>query len=471
MTRHFAAKRIFSLTLALIVFFSIFGSIGSKSAKAAAYPEVDCPAAAAVDLQSGTILYEKNIDDRIFPASTTKILTALVILDRRDLSEIVTVGDEIRKGGITSNSSLMDLEVGDIITVEELLYGMMLLSGNDAAASLAVSTAGSIEAFVDMMNEKAAEIGMANTHFVTPHGIHNEEHYTTVRDMATLTVYAMKNETFRRIVATAVHSSEKTKKNGEKVSTEIRNTNMLAQKTDKFGNVNPNYYSGTIGIKTGTTIYAKGCLVAAAQRNGREAAVFIFGDDSEGYNARWNYAEDMLDYALDNFTNYSLSELLSDCEISFPVKHASEKDSNGGVLDCEFGDIDAMYFSLPRDWDGSGSLTAEPTFNTGITAPLYKGDMVGTAKISLGDIVIYDGEIYASRDIYEEGYGAIPYGPVSVIDQIEVDQIDLNVDEDSTMIMLWWLILPAALIIYLIVRIFTIKKSLYSKHIHKRRRH
>lgn len=458
--------RILSLFIALILLFQF-----PVSAFAAEEPTVSCQAAAAVDLDTGTLLFEKNAQERVFPASTTKVITALIILENRDLSDTIEVGSEIREGGITTNSSLMYLEKGDKITVEELLYGLMLVSGNDAAATLAVSTAGSISAFADMMNEKAQELGMTNTHFVTPHGIHNEEHYSTAEDMAKLTVAAMQNETFRRIVSTKTHDSVKINSKGTTVTTELRNTNNLLHTLDKNGNANPYYYAGTTGIKTGYTIYAKYCLISSAERNGRHVAALLFADGSENSGAqRWKDAAAILDYALNNYENYSLAALAAKAEITLNVWHAAEKDSEGGLLSCDFGDLEDKKYSLPKDLDTSSGITAEPSFNQGIMAPLFTGDEVGTAKLLLNGEVIYEGAVYASRDVYEEGFETAANGPVTIIDQLQVEEINLEVDEEETKLMLWWLLLPAALLIYLIVRYFTIRPAMRKKYLKRTRR-
>ncbi len=458
--------RILSFFIAIILMFQL-----PVFAFAAEEPTVSCKAAAAVDLDTGTLLFEKNAQERVFPASTTKVITALIIIENRDLSDSIKVGPEIRQGGITTNSSLMHLEKGDTITVEELLYGLMLVSGNDAAATLAVSTAGSVSAFADMMNEKAQELGMTNTHFVTPHGIHNEEHYSTAEDMAKLTVAAMQNETFRRIVSTKTHDSVKINSKGKTVTTELRNTNNLLHTLDKNGNSNPYYYAGATGIKTGYTIYAKYCLIASAERNGRHVAALLFADGSENSGAkRWNDAAEILDYSLNNFENHKLSSLAAKAEMTLNVWHAAEKDSEGGLLSCDFGDLEDKQYSLPKELDTSSGISVETSFNQGIMAPLFMGDQVGTAKLLLNGEVIYEGAIYAARDVYEEGYETASNGPVTIIDQLQVEEINLEVDEEETKLMLWWLLLPAALLIYLIIRYFAIRPAMRKKYLTKTKR-
>ena len=336
-------KKIFAFMIMLAVLLS------PLSTYAATAPEVGCEAAIAIDLDSGAVLFEKDADKKIFPASTTKILTAIIIIENRGLSENVTVGQEIRQGGITDKSSLMGLQKGDVLTVETLLYGMMLVSGNDAAATLAVSTAGSIEDFSAMMNEKAIDLGMSSSHFITPHGLHKDDHYTTARDMAILTRYAMKNETFRQIVSTSSYTIYKTDSSGKEKTETIRNTNMLIQPYDKAGNTNPYYYDGTTGIKTGLTPNAGGCIVASAEREGRSVAALIFGDNSDNNTARWRYAASMLDYAITGFSNYDVYSLTKDLTADLEVRHASLSDPGGGVLKCELRPTDNELLTISKD--------------------------------------------------------------------------------------------------------------------------
>ena len=147
---------------------------------------------------------------QVYPASTTKIMTCVLALENSDLSETVTLGEEIKQ--ISGDSSTADLIVGEEMSMEDMLYGLMLSSGNDAANAIAVHVAGSIEAFVGMMNQKAAELGMNGTHYANAHGLHAEDHYTTLADMQLLLMHAYQNETFRTIVSTYEHTVAPTNK-------------------------------------------------------------------------------------------------------------------------------------------------------------------------------------------------------------------------------------------------------------------
>ena len=163
--------------------------------------EVDAKAAILIDMNTGRTVYEKNIDERIYPASLTKIMTCLLALENGNLSDIVTI-DEGAFAGLDGNSSTAGLQVGEQLTFNDLLYCLMISSGNEAANAVAEHIAGSIPDFVRMMNERAYELGCTGTHFANPHGLHDEEHYTTVRDLVAITLAALKSDNFRTITNT-----------------------------------------------------------------------------------------------------------------------------------------------------------------------------------------------------------------------------------------------------------------------------
>ncbi|MDE6412157.1 MAG: D-alanyl-D-alanine carboxypeptidase, partial [Clostridia bacterium] len=195
-----------------------------------------------VEVSSRRFLSELNADKKLPMASTTKIMTALVILEEDDLDEVVTVPKEAEG---TEGSSVY-LKAGEEITVRELLYGLMLRSGNDCAVTLALHHSGSVKNFARAMNEKAASLGAENSHFTNPHGLPDEEHYTTARDLALITAAAMENESFREIVSTKFYKPRSWK-----------NKNKMLWNFD-----------GAIGVKTGFTVRAGRCLVSAAERDG-----------------------------------------------------------------------------------------------------------------------------------------------------------------------------------------------------------
>ena len=192
-------KRLRAALTAAVLMLGMFPALPLRAY--GAVEDISAAAAIAYEPVTGTVLYEKNADKRMLVASTTKIMTALIVLENCALEEPVTV--TMQDAAVEGSS--MYLKPGEYYTVEDVLYGLLLASGNDAAAALAEHTAGSIEGFAALMNDKCAELGLQNTHFVNPHGLDDEEHYSSARDLALITAAAMENETFRTIFSTEAH--------------------------------------------------------------------------------------------------------------------------------------------------------------------------------------------------------------------------------------------------------------------------
>jgi D-alanyl-D-alanine carboxypeptidase (penicillin-binding protein 5/6) len=237
-------------------------------------PSISAEGAILIDASDGSVLYGKNADEKLYPASTTKIMTALValeILDEigADLDSYVIAPKE----AVGVEGSSIYLKENEKISMEELLYGMMLQSGNDAAVAVAICTGGTLEAFVERMNKKAQELGCTSTNFLNPNGLFDENHYTTARDLSLISMEAMKNESFREIVGAATWSSKESGRS-------FQNKNKTVYQ-----------YEGATGVKIGYTKLSGRTLVASAQRDGKELIAVVL-------NAP-NWFEDayrMLDY-------------------------------------------------------------------------------------------------------------------------------------------------------------------------------
>lgn len=238
------------------------------------------------DRISKSMIIGKNEDVKSAMASTTKIMTTIVILEKADLNEKVTVS---AKAGGTGGSRL-GLKRGDKTSVRDLLYGLMLRSGNDAAVALAEHVGGSVKGFAELMNEKAIELGLTNTHFVTPHGLDDANHYTTASELAKLTDYAMDNETFAKIVGT---KSTTIYINNQ--SRQINNTNEL------LGVLN-----GVVGVKTGFTNNAGRCLVTETKRNNMDIITIVLGADTK--KDRTKDSVNLIEYTFSKYKMYNLEE-------------------------------------------------------------------------------------------------------------------------------------------------------------------
>lgn len=258
------------------------------SVSALAAPETGASSVILIHADSGQVLYERNADAKMLIASTTKIMTAIVVLENCALDETVVPGAE--SAGVEGSS--MYLRAGESYTVEELLYGMMLVSGNDAATALALHTAGSVEAFAGLMNEKAAELGMTSSSFKNPHGLDEDGHYSTARDMAKLAAYCMANEDFARIVGTKIYTV--------KDQTYCNHNRLLSS------------YDGCIGVKTGYTSAAGRSLVSCAERGDARYICVTLGDRND-----WEDHAALYDWA---FSAYKCVRVISpETEYSVPV--------------------------------------------------------------------------------------------------------------------------------------------------------
>ncbi len=206
---------------------------------------VDAPVALLMDSASGKILYERNAREKRFPASTTKIMTAILALENRKLTDTATVSENA-VSTIPYSYTIANLQIGEVLNYEQLLLVLMLPSANDAATVIAEDIGGSVEGFASMMNQKAREIGCENTNFVNANGIHHENHYTTAYDLALIGQYAMKNEQFRKIVSSVKYTLPTTEKY-DKEDRIFTNNNRLINSNSS------NYYQYATGIKTGYT--------------------------------------------------------------------------------------------------------------------------------------------------------------------------------------------------------------------------
>lgn len=235
--------------LLLTVTLLIFCFSGSVSADGSAL-SVSAKAAILIEAESGDVIFEKNADRRLPQASTTKIMTGIIAIERLEMSQTVTITE--KSVGIEGSS--IYLCAGEKLTVGELIYALLLESANDAAVALAIEISGSVSAFADLMNEKAEELGLSETHFMNPSGLGADGHYTSARDLAALTAYALKNPVFREIVSTKRYVIPLCGDTGSRV---LLNHNKLLR-----------LYDGAIGVKTGYTKESGRCLVSAAERDG-----------------------------------------------------------------------------------------------------------------------------------------------------------------------------------------------------------
>lgn len=322
------------------------------------------------DRISKSMIIGKNEDVKSAMASTTKIMTSIVILEKADLGEMVTVS---AKAGGTGGSRL-GLKRGDKASVRDLLYGLMLRSGNDAAVALAEHVGGSVKEFAELMNEKASELGLTNTHFVTPHGLDDANHYTTALELAKLTDYAMDNETFAKIVGT---KSTTIYINNQ--SRQINNTNEL------LGVLN-----GVVGVKTGFTNNAGRCLVTETKRNNMDIITIVLGADTK--KDRTKDSVNLIEYTFSKYKMYNVEEQI--IEEFNKWKNINEKrilitkgkQSNPKLA---LGAIEKAIIPICDDDKIEYSINAL----TEVEAPVEQWNVMGTLTVKL------NGEILENIDI------------------------------------------------------------------------
>ena len=450
-------KKFVCTLLAMLMFLGC-----SASALAAFDPEtseLSTKYVVLMEANSGAILYEKNADETAYPASTTKIMTAIVALENGDLEQEVTVGEEVWRG-FGEKSSLMGLSERETVTLRDLLYGLMLVSGNDAAAAIAVHIGGSISGFADMMNAKAAAIGMTGSHFVNPHGVHKEDAHNTVtaRDMAVLTRYCLtqspKSQDFRAIVKRGSYDVAATNRNSS--GYHLENSNKLVYTRESNKDKESFEYSGAIGVKTGDTNAAKRCLVAAAERDTITlVAVLLYDEDNDN---RFRVAADLFDYGFSNCATLSAQDLGLPATAEVVVKNCSFDDAQGGMLelsvDLSGKQITGLKSRLEQIKNDVSNISTTVTTNGELTAPVEEGASVATVAYQYNGETLFTADAYATRSVMAMSGGVVTT-PDGANDLMEANMRSTN---PGSPWLFWILVIVAILIIIFIIRLLLLRR-------------
>lgn len=299
-------KKFLSLLMCLVITVTAAGMFPIEALAAPDWPEgpaVAAEGACLIDANTGTILYSKNMDEPFFPASITKIMTALIVIETTPLDETVTFSREA-VFNVEPGSSSLGMDVGDQLSVEDCLYGLLLKSANEVGNALAEHVAGSVEDFAVMMNERAKELGCTNTNFANPHGLNNPEHKVSAHDMALIAAAAFSNETFVRIDSTRSYHVPPTKRNPDGIY--VSCGHRMLKKNDAM------YYPGIIGGKTGYTSLAGNTLVTCAERNGLKLVSVVMKDTNPSH---YEDTKNLLDFGFANFQAVNVSQ--NDTSYSF----------------------------------------------------------------------------------------------------------------------------------------------------------
>lgn len=343
-------------------------------------PIINARHAIIYDRNSKEAIYSKNISEKCKMASTTKIMTAIVVIENTNLTDLVEVSSKASSTG----GSRLGLSKLDKITVEHLLYGLMLKSGNDAAVALAENTGGNVKNFVSMMNSKAKILGLLNTNFVTPHGLDNENHYTTALDLAILTDYALKNDIFSKIVKTKNYTVliNNNPKN-------ISNTNELLGTFD-----------GIYGVKTGFTNGANRCLVTACKRGNLDFICIVLGCDTK--KDRTKDTIKLLSYAFNNFTLINLKDIAMNKFNTWKTSHQNSFFINKGksqILNLYLDENDIPFSNIALENTKKEKIDYEILFNSYYKAPLKKNTQIGILALYIDGREYYSIKILNSNEI------------------------------------------------------------------------
>lgn len=385
--------------------------LGKMDVKAADYwpdaPETLSPSVILMEESTGTILYEKNMDEAHYPASITKIMTTLLALENGNLSDMVTFSDDAINN---TEGSGIARDYGEQMTLEQCLYGVMLESANECAYAVAEHVGGTVENFVDMMNAKAKELGCTNTHFANPHGLQDENHYTTAHDMALIAQAAYQNETFRIIIGTKMYTIPPTNKHAEE--TVLRNHHdMLCT----YHNANRKYlYPYCVGGKTGYTATANSTLVTYAEKDGMTLICVVMNTQSPN---QFIDTVNLFDYAFDNFQVLNVSENDTDYSAEATVDNGNlnniapfvELDKDAVIVlpkTAEFSDTSSSVEYNDSDPEIAGSITYT-----------YAGRNVGKADIKTTGVVVegyaFDNE--STEEEEQEAVSTVQVKPIVVV--------------------------------------------------------
>lgn len=339
-------------------------------------PNITAGAAILIDNRTNKVLYNKNENEKMYPASTTKIMTAILTLENCDLNETVTASYDAVMS-IPNGYSSANIQIGEQLTVEQLLQTLLVHSANDAANILAEHVGGSIDSFISMMNTKLNELNLDNSHFTNAYGKHDEDHYTTAHDLAFLLQYCLKNESFRKIAGSASCAIPATNKSSSRL---YHSTNELLISNNK------NYYQYLTSGKTGYTSQAKECLVSSAYKDDLELICVVLGSSN-----RFGETRKLYEYG---FSNYLIKNIVNQNDIATQIE-ISNGTKNTRNLDLMTKD---SISALVKNSEQTLKPEPEIILNDNISAPITEHDVLGQAKYEI-EGVEYTTDLIASHNV------------------------------------------------------------------------
>ncbi len=356
-----------------------------------------------VDMETDTILYRKNINQQCRPASLTKMMTLLVAYEENvkhpnlQKDELITITNEMID--VPSGSSIANLSEGDMLSLNDLYYAMMLPSGNDAAQALALVTSGSIKAFVELMNRKAEELGMTGTHYMNAHGFDEEGHYTTTYDLSLLARALCSNEKLVEIFSSYKYTAKIYSAGDTSTPKDVTYYNS----NDMLNPKSASYYEGSMGIKTGYTNLAGNCLASFCVKDGRSLIAVVTHSEQ---NCRDTDTKALFNYGLQKFDTFDVNEVCASKNIVVDVANAAGDDESNGQLGLYLRAADGTKLMTFTKDEGTKIRTfrddAVSIRYPQVTAPVRAGDNVGTVEFVYNNEVIYSADALASRNVDAE---------------------------------------------------------------------
>lgn len=348
------------------------------------FPKPRAEGAIVIDANSGDVIYAMDAEKKLYPAGTSNIMTAIIALETASLGDAFAVTPEAL-ANVKYDQPQLGIKVGEIYTLEQLLYAILLNSDNDAANAIAIAMSGNIEDFVARMNEKAEELGLTNTHFANPTGFQNENHYTSASDLATLARYAMQNSEFRDIVKTQKYDMQTPHGNQT-----ILSTNHLVSRY-KYPY---HYYSGAVGVKSGNSPDAGYCLVSAAEKNGLSIISVVLGcGNTDAKEGAYSFVDttQMLNYVFDNYKSIPLAKK---GDIVYDSKVSEAKNQARVAITVE----DDVYVTLKNTADAD-AFSSEVKIIQELKAPIHVGDYFGTITYSYNGKPVKTVNVVAANEV------------------------------------------------------------------------
>lgn len=372
-------KKLVVLFCLMILFLSNISFIFAATTE----PDLTAKGVILLDTNSGRVLYSKNETEKMYPASTTKILTAILTLENCKLDDVVTIDYDV-SSTIPYGYTIVELQIGEKFTIEQLLEMLLVHSANDVASLLAKHVGGSIEGFADMMNKKIKELGLSNTHFTNPSGIHDDNHYTTAKDLATIMEYCIKNKEFVRLASMPSCSIPA---NDKHIARTYESTDRLVVQSDS-----KNYYPYLVCGKTGYTDPAGECLVSCANKDDLELVCVILGGETIDNNpTRYSETKTLYEYGYNNFS----------------VRKIVDKDDYVEQIKVKNGALNTRDLTLVASTPVTALLADSETrdniktivnLKDNISAPINQGDILGTVSYKI-DGKEYTTELIASHTV------------------------------------------------------------------------